>query len=221
MKWISHFLLLAALESYASLRNTVLKSTHCNRDTSHHVQSSISLMVTLPISSNHDITWMARRIKGTSTTSLNVKKSLDTDNSDENVEKVTYVNEVELRAFWSKSGMSAASYDEGAALMLLSDQDEDDDDDNDDDDDGIKEEVDVVPTTIDRQRLLRKKPSGSTPVIHQVAEKPIVTPIDKKKLLKKFMTKRKAESTDEKIAETTVTLDSSGVPIPAGRSVGE
>lgn len=214
MKWISHFLLLAALESYASLRNTVLKSTHYNRDTSHHVQSSISLMVTLPTGSNHAVTWLARRMKGTSTTSLNVKKSLDTDNSDENIEKVTYVNEVELRAFWLKSGMSAASYDEGAALMLLSDQDDDDDD------DGIKEEVDVVPTTIDRQRLLRKKPSGSTSVIHQIAEKPIVTPVDKKKLLKKFMTKRKAESTDDKIAETTVTLDSSGVPIPAGRSVG-
>ena len=178
-------------------------------------------MITLPVGSNHDVSWIARRMKGTSTTSLNAKKSLDADNSDENIEKVTYVNEVELRAFWLKSGMSAASYDEGAALMLFSDQDEGDDDDDDDDDNGIKEEVDVVPTTIDRQRLLRKKSSGSTSVISQIADKPIVTAIDKKKLLKKFMTKRKAESTDDKIAETTVTLDSSGEPIPAGRSVGE
>jgi hypothetical protein len=229
MRWISHFLLLAALESYASFRNAVLKSIQCNRDASLHVRSSSSVLITLLSNSNR----IKYGTKVTSMTALHAKKrSPDTDNSDEKIEKVTYLNEEELRAFWLKSGMSATSYNEGMALskLLLSDNDDDDDDDDDvDEDDGIKKEVEEVSSTIGKRRLLKGKKTESSSASgvasqHDV-KRPEVAAVDKKKMLKKFMTKKRAESSDEKVADAPapapVNLDSSGVPIPAGRSVGE
>ena len=227
MKLPAIFSLLVALESCKALRNIF----------SHHAPSSSSLKTTFQSYINDNLALVPQKIHyesiGTSKTALQMKTNSDKDSSDEKLEKVTYLKEDKLRAFWLKSGMSAASYNEGAALskLLLSDEDDDDDDFDDyddDDDDGIKEALKGVPNRINRQRFLRKKTSGTSSdggvIVPCNAGKSVVTATDKKKLFKKFMTRKRAESIDDqKITETSsaVNLDSSGLPIPAGRSVGK
>ena len=155
--------------------------------------------------------------------------TMDTSDSDFEEEDVTYLNEEQLRLFWAKSGMSASSYNQDAALtkMLLSDED--------DEDDFIEA---ILPEKIkfSRSKILgRSKGKISPSILTNVSEDIAViqtgssTKTKKKMLLNKSPKKSSPVKEDSSVSPGTTTkkkseeiaLDSNGLPIPAGRSVGE
>lgn len=172
------------------------------------------------------------------------RMTLDSSESDDE-EEVTYLNEEQLRAFWLKSGMSAASYNEDTALskMLLSDND---DDDHDDDDDFNDVDSENEKKNVKRSILSGKKKNflSSSVASPETKTEPKNSLKAKKSLMLNKLLKRsskelknevkmeisessqgektlkKGESLGEKKVEE-VSLDSNGLPIPAGRSVGE
>jgi hypothetical protein len=184
------------------------------------------------------------------------RMAFDPTGSDDEEEEVTYLNEEQLRAFWLKSGMSAASYNEDTALskMLLSDNDDDEEDDDyeeddaeeqDDDDDDVKnigdEKKNVKTSTTGgkkRDFLSSAVVSPETKIGTKDSLKPKKSSMLNKLLKRSSKTlnneveiKKSESSKDEKVMKKVerpvekkveeVSLDSNGLPIPAGRSVGE
>jgi hypothetical protein len=182
------------------------------------------------------------------------RMTFDPTGSHDEEEEVTYLNEEQLRAFWLKSGMSAASYNEDTALskMLLSDNDDDEDDDDYEEDDEDDDDDDVVKNINDAKRNVKASIIGgkkrnflSSAVVSpetrtgtKVASKPKKSlmlnkllkrsskVLHNKEEIKKLesskdvkIMKKVERSVEKKVEE--VSLDSNGLPIPAGRSVGE
>ena len=155
--------------------------------------------------------------------------TLDTSDSDFEEGDVTYLNEEQLRLFWAKSGMSAGSYNQDAALtkMLLSDEDDEDD---------LIEPNKPEKEKFSRSKILgrskgRISPSPVTNVVEDIVVSPIesTTKTKKRMLLNKSPKKSLPAKEDSSVSPGTtikkkseeVALDSNGLPIPAGRSVGK
>jgi hypothetical protein len=182
------------------------------------------------------------------------RMTFDPTGSDDEEEEVTYLNEEQLRAFWMKSGMSAASYNEDTALskMLLSDNDDDEEDDDYEDDDAEEQDDDDVKNIGDVKKNVKTSITGgkkrdflSSAVVSpetEIGAKDSLKPkkssmLNKllkrssKKLNNEVEIKKSESSKDEKVMKKVerpvekkveeVSLDSNGLPIPAGRSVGE
>jgi hypothetical protein len=158
------------------------------------------------------------------------RMTLDTSDSDFEEEDVTYLNEEQLRLFWAKSGMSAGSYNQDAALakMLLSDEDDEDNED-------VIEAVIPEKSKFSRSKILgRSKGRVSPSTVTNVSEEIAVSQIESSTRTKKGILQNKSPKKSLPVKEVSsvlpktvskkseeIALDSNGLPIPAGRSVGK